>query len=149
MIYDALNARLVKLEPNLGTLDKALRGIKNTWHDFWDAAFDVGRTAQAISYEKGCYLGQEPIVMARDRAGHAPRTLLGLKLAGTQPATRGDKVAHHGEDVGFVTSSVNSPRLGTIALAYLRHGHQTTGTAVEVRTSSGPLAAVVSALPLA
>src|SRR5262249_13266449 len=45
-------------------------------------AFDVGRTAQAISYTKGCYLGQEPIVMARDRAGHAPRTPMGLKLFG-------------------------------------------------------------------
>jgi folate-binding protein YgfZ len=111
-------------------------------------AFDVGRTAQAISYEKGCYLGQEPIVMARDRAGHAPRTLLGLKLTGAQPAARGDKVRRDGAEVGFVTSSVKSPRLGPIALSYLRHGHQTPGTAVEVQTSHGPVAAAVSALPL-
>src|SRR5262249_53500443 len=30
-------------------------------------AFDVGRIPQTISYTKGCFLGQEPIVMARDR----------------------------------------------------------------------------------
>ncbi len=113
-------------------------------------AFDVGRTAQAISYSKGCYLGQEPIVMARDRAGHAPRTLLGLKLAGTTPAKSGSKVAHNGEEVGYVTSSVNSPRLsGAIALAYVRHGHQAPGTSVEVRTAAGPVAAEVTALPFA
>src|SRR5262249_2544584 len=40
---------------------------------------EVNRTAQAICYTKGCYLGQEPIVMARDR-GHVNRFLLGLKL---------------------------------------------------------------------
>src|SRR5207247_198796 len=41
---------------------------------------ELGRTKQAISYTKGCYLGQEPIVMARDR-GHVNRTLLGVKVA--------------------------------------------------------------------
>lgn len=113
-------------------------------------AFDVGRTASAISYAKGCYLGQEPIVMARDRAGHAPRTLMGLKLAGTSVVERGSKVAHGGEDIGFVTSSVVSPRLNrAIALAYLRHGHQTPGTMMEVKTPHGPIAAEVSALPFA
>jgi tRNA-modifying protein YgfZ len=113
-------------------------------------AFDIGRTPQAISYDKGCYLGQEPIVMARDRAGHAPRTLMGLKLAGDQLVARGDKVFHGGEEVGFVTSSARSFRLGrAIALAYLRHGHQTPGTALEVRTSNGPIAAEASTLPIA
>src|SRR5262249_18734472 len=113
-------------------------------------AFDVGRTARAISYEKGCYLGQEPIVMARDRAGHAPRTLMGLKLAGSAPVESGSKVFHNGEEVGFVTSSVASSRLGRpIALAYLRHGHQEPGTTVEVRSAAGPVSAELVALPFA
>ncbi len=111
-------------------------------------AFDVGRTSQAVSYEKGCYLGQEPIVMARDRTGHAPRTLMGLKLEGDQPAARSDKVFHGSEEIGFITSSARSFRLGrAIALAYLRHGHQAPGTALEVRTPAGPIAAEISALP--
>ena len=111
-------------------------------------AFDVGRTAQAISYNKGCYLGQEPIVMARDRAGHAPRTLIGLKLTGNEPVPPRAKVFHGSEEVGFVTSSVLSPKLDrAIALAYLRYGHQTPGTAMEVETGAGRLAAEVSALP--
>jgi len=110
-------------------------------------AFDVGRTDQAISYTKGCYLGQEPIVMARDRAGHAPRTLLGLKLTASDPVPRESKIFQGEEDVGFVTSCVHSPRLGLIALAYLRYGHQTPGMEVQVETPKGRLVATVSALP--
>lgn len=103
---------------------------------------EVGRGTRAICYTKGCYLGQEPIVMARDR-GHVNRTLLGLKIAGEGPATPGDKVIHDGQEVGQVTSSVVSPRLGPIALAYLRRGCQEPGTELRV----GERTAVVAALP--
>jgi folate-binding protein YgfZ len=109
---------------------------------------EVGRTPQAISYSKGCYLGQEPIVMARDR-GHVNRTLLGLTLpeGGTVPA--GAKVWRGEQEVGQVTSSVFSPRLGkAVALAYLRRGHQEPGTAVEVEADGGRRPAVVTPLPL-
>jgi folate-binding protein YgfZ len=92
---------------------------------------EVGRTAQAISYTKGCYLGQEPIVMARDR-GQVNRTLLGVKLP-AGPVPRGSPLLAGGKEVGRVTSVVHSPRLNmTIGLAYLRRGHQEPGTAVEV-----------------
>src|SRR5262249_40494959 len=56
---------------------------------------EVGRTAQALSYSKGCYLGQEPVVMARDR-GQVQRTLLGLKL--TQPVPHGSKLFRDGKE---------------------------------------------------
>ena len=85
--------------------------------------FEVGRTAQAISYTKGCYLGQEPIVMARDR-GHVNRLLLGLKLTGDSAVSPGSKVIRDGQEIGLTTSSVVSPRLGALALAYL---HAVTG----------------------
>ncbi|MDP3822879.1 MAG: phage tail length tape measure family protein [Burkholderiales bacterium] len=45
IVYDALNTRFKALEPNLGSLDRALRAVSTTWSSFWDAAFDVGRTA--------------------------------------------------------------------------------------------------------
>jgi len=94
--------------------------------------FEVGRTQQAISYTKGCYLGQEPIVMARDR-GHINRTLLGVKIAGKEPLAPGARLLQNGTEVGQVTSSVYSPRLGqAIALAYLRRGSQEPGLVLEV-----------------
>lgn len=110
-------------------------------------AMELGRTAQAICYTKGCYLGQETIVMARDR-GHVNRTLLGLKLTGDEPAMAGAKVFHGEEEVGQVTSSVFSPRVGSaLALAFLRRGHQQPGTRVEVESVGSKLPAEVAALP--
>jgi folate-binding protein YgfZ len=109
---------------------------------------EVGRTPQAISYSKGCYLGQEPIVMARDR-GHVNRTLLGLTLPVGGPVPAGAKVWRGEQEVGQVTSSVFSPRLGkSVALAYLRRGHQEPGTAVEVEAGGGRRPAAVTPLPL-
>jgi tRNA-modifying protein YgfZ len=106
---------------------------------------EVGRT-DAISYSKGCYLGQEPIVMARDRAGHVNRSFRGLKLSGDATAAGSKLVAADGKEVGVVTSPVVSPRLGPIALAYVRRGHEEPGTVLEVGAAGGPKA-VVTALP--
>jgi len=95
---------------------------------------EVGRVAQAICYTKGCFLGQEPIVMARDR-GQVQRTLLGLKVSGDGPLPRGSKLFRDGKDVGVTASSVVSPALGQpIALAYVRRGSQEPGTVVEIET---------------
>ncbi|MBI3704089.1 MAG: hypothetical protein HY244_09655 [Rhizobiales bacterium] len=98
---------------------------------------------QAISYTKGCYLGQETIVMARDR-GQVNRLMMGLKVEGDTPLAAGAKVMRGNDEVGQVTSSVFSPRLGqAIALAYLRRGSWDAGT--EIVVDGRP--AVVCALP--
>ena len=89
---------------------------------------EVNRTAKAISYNKGCYLGQEPIVMARDR-GVVQRLLVGLTLAG--PVAVGSLLHRDGKEVGRVTTSVVSPTRGTIGLGYVRRGSQTPGTVLE------------------
>lgn len=102
---------------------------------------EAGR-ADAISYAKGCYLGQEPIVMARDRAGHVNRSFRGVKLPATVPA--GTKLFADGKEVGVTTSSVVSPRFGPVALAFVRRGHEAPGTRLEV---DGQPAEVV-ALPM-
>lgn len=105
-------------------------------------AMEVNRP-QAISYTKGCYLGQETIVMARDR-GQVNRLLMGLKLQGDEPLAAGAKVMRGSDEVGQVTSSVFSPRLGQgIALAYLRRGSWDAGNEVVAEGR----AAVVCALP--
>jgi folate-binding protein YgfZ len=98
---------------------------------------EVGRTRQAISFTKGCFLGQEPIVMARDR-GHVNRTLLRLQVVGSEPVAAGARVLHGDEEVGQVTSAAWSPRLqSTIALAYLKRGHQEPGKNLSVESPGG------------
>jgi tRNA-modifying protein YgfZ len=106
---------------------------------------EVGRTKQAICYTKGCYLGQEPIVMARDR-GHLNRMLLGLKLDAPEPLSPGTRVIYDGQEVGQITSSVRSPLMGAaIALAYIKRGCQEPGTRLEAANYP----AVVMNLPFA
>jgi folate-binding protein YgfZ len=108
---------------------------------------EVGRTPQAISYTKGCYLGQEPIVRLRD-LGHVNRILTGLRLEGTEPAPPGARLLRDGKEAGQVTSSVLSPALGTaIALAYVRRGSADPGTALEVEIGATRTRASVASLP--
>jgi folate-binding protein YgfZ len=107
---------------------------------------EVGRTAQAISYTKGCYLGQEPIVRLRD-LGHVNRVLTGLRIEGTEPAPGVAKVLRDGKEVGQVTSSADSPRLGVVALAYIRRGSNDTGTPVAVEIASMRVPGTVASLP--
>ena len=101
---------------------------------------EVGRTAQAVSFNKGCYLGQEPIVMARDR-GHVNRFLVRIQLTGQAVPAAGTKLLRDSVEVGEITSSALSPSPGPIALAFVRRGHQDAGT--EMQLSTGESAKVI------
>ena len=74
---------------------------------------------QAISFNKGCYLGQE--IVERIRAqGRVNKKLERLELDNTQPAAAGTKLQVDGREAE-ITSSVYSPHLGkVVALAYVR-----------------------------
>jgi folate-binding protein YgfZ len=107
---------------------------------------EVGRTQQAISYTKGCYLGQEPIVRLRD-LGHVNRVLTGLRVEGTEPVA-GARLWRDGTEAGQVTSSVYSPALAmVIALGYVRRGSIDPGTALEVEVNSTRARVSVTSLP--
>ncbi len=94
---------------------------------------EVGNVQRAVSYSKGCYLGQEPIVMSRDRAGHAPRSFVKLTLDGDPPAV-GAKILAGEEEVGAVTSAATNTRVdgGSVALGYVRWKHREPGTVLVV-----------------
>ena len=73
----------------------------------------------AISFDKGCYLGQEVVVRATTR-GRVNRKLMGLVVSGAGPATRGKLTTAAQPEAGLITSSVDSTRFGgPIALAYV------------------------------
>ena len=71
-----------------------------------------------LDYEKGCYVGQEPVFRVHAQ-GNAARILRGLVIAGAQPVAAGAGVKHATKDnAGSVTSSILEGDT-TIALAYL------------------------------
>jgi folate-binding protein YgfZ len=107
------------------------------------------RLDAALSFTKGCYLGQEVIVRATQQ-GRINRKLMGLRLDGTTAAQPGAKLAHPGRaDAGTITSSVVSPRFGPIALGYVHRTVFAPGTALTVHDSAGDRAATVVELPFA
>jgi folate-binding protein YgfZ len=104
---------------------------------------EAGIEDRAISFTKGCYVGQEVIVRVLHRGhGRVARRLVGLTVEGGQPA-RGARLSSGGREVGFVTSAAWSPRLGTVALGYLHRDFVDRGTTVEVETREGRRPAAV------
>lgn len=96
----------------------------------------------AISYTKGCYLGQEIIVRIKHR-GHVAKKLTGMKF--DKPVEAAAVVqSGEGKDIGRVTSVTYSPKLeSTIALGYVRYEYLSAGTTVKV----GDITGIVIDLP--
>ncbi len=101
--------------------------------DETNLAPEAGIEARAISYQKGCYIGQE--VIARIRTyGQVTRALRGLVLPEGLPVLpkKGDVLRQAGREVGQITSAVLSPRLRRpIALGYVRKECNAMGTELE------------------
>jgi folate-binding protein YgfZ len=117
--------------------------------DATNLAPEAGLESRAISYTKGCYIGQE--VIARIRTyGQVAKTLRGLRLAGDLPELppRGTPLLWNGREVGYLTSAVASPRFrANLALGYVRREHNQAGTRLMLRTSGGESQAEIVPLP--
>ena len=102
----------------------------------------------AVSFTKGCYLGQEVVERIRSR-GHVNKKLCGLLLDGDEPANFGDPIsAAADKEVGRITSSVVSLALNRpIALGYVSKDCWSVGTNLSVQRENGPITATVTALP--
>jgi len=72
---------------------------------------------EAVDYEKGCYLGQETVARIHYR-GQVNRLLRGLRLS--EPMAPGATLHAGDREVGRITSAAESPRLGPIALGFVR-----------------------------
>src|SRR5215467_2548503 len=91
----------------------------------------------AVSFSKGCYKGQEAVVMATHR-GHVSKKLSGIELAADAMPLPGDKITSSGKDVGHVTSALASPTLErVIAMGYVKYGFFEIGKTIEILTSAG------------
>jgi folate-binding protein YgfZ len=89
---------------------------------------EAGLNERAVSFTKGCYVGQETVARLHYR-GKPNRQLRGVRLSG--PAAAGDEVKLDGRVVAHLGSVVESPALGWIALALVRR-EAPPGSSVEV-----------------
>jgi folate-binding protein YgfZ len=110
---------------------------------------ECGIESRAISYKKGCYIGQE-VINRIHSIGHVNRELRSLRLADdlkTLPI-KGDKLFKDGKEVGYVTSATASPTLkASIALGYVHRHVNEIGTELVVKTSADEGTAKVAATP--
>ena len=98
---------------------------------------EAGLDERAVSYTKGCYLGQE-IISRIKSLGRVNRHLRGIRLSSGSDLQPGDKLApEDGKPIGTVTSACKSDRVGGwIGLAYLRRGFDQPGTIYPVSRST-------------
>lgn len=104
---------------------------------------------EAISYTKGCYLGQEIIARIHWR-GHVARRLTGIIFADISNAAPGDKIkSTEDKEIGRITSTVVSPQPGKrIALALVKYAYLAAGTEVKVvNEASQEMRAHIADLP--
>lgn len=94
---------------------------------------EVGLEDAAVSFSKGCYLGQETVARLQFR-GHANRRLRGLALSDPPPEP-GSPVLLDGREVGRLSSVAVTPDLGAIGLAVVRR-EVADGAAVDVGGSA-------------
>ena len=95
----------------------------------------------AVSFTKGCYLGQEIIVRIKHR-GHVAKKITGITLPDKIEIENGAKVLSvDDKEIGRITSSTFSPTLNrTIALGYVKYDYLEAGTEVQVRNIRGVVA---------
>jgi folate-binding protein YgfZ len=110
---------------------------------------EAGIESRAVSYSKGCYIGQE-VLNRIHTMGHVNRELCGLRWGDglRNLPQKGDRLFQNDKEVGMITSATKSPRLGAqIALGYVRREVRTIGTSLALRTATEQTEARIVALP--
>ena len=92
---------------------------------------EAGIDGRAVSFTKGCYIGQETVARLHYK-GRPNRRLRGLKLEA--PVAPDDAISREGREIGRIGTAVISPAHGPIALAVIRREAEP-GTLVEVGES--------------
>jgi folate-binding protein YgfZ len=106
---------------------------------------EAGLETDAVSFTKGCFVGQELVCRIDSRGARAPRHLERVRLHGEAVPPAGAAVTRDGNEVGVVTSAARHPELGVVALAMLRRA-VTIPAEVDVRWADHAAAGTVEPL---
>jgi len=147
---DGIQVRAVRTDAGIDLICESqrtaeLRGRPRYGIDLDDSVIpqEAGLNERAVSFQKGCYVGQETVARLFYR-GKPNRQLRGLRLEG--PAAVGSQIVFGDRVVGRLSSVATSPRFGEIGLALVRR-EAPLGSAVLV--GDEPVMAVVVGLPFA
>lgn len=107
----------------------------------WTYPQETGLTNLAVSFNKGCYVGQETVVMLQNR-GKAPKVLWRWEVKAQEPPDPKTPITRGGVEVGEVTSAASAD--GVIhAIGFLKRGHEAELEGFEIRGDaarpSGPV----------
>lgn len=100
---------------------------------------------RAVSFTKGCYVGQEPVVMMEHR-GRPNRLLAGLSIRGNAVPEHNAVLKKDDQDAGWITTAVHGDG-GVIALGFVRRKFLITGEHLTVDTTDGVAEATLIELP--
>jgi glycine cleavage system T protein len=102
---------------------------------------------RAVSFTKGCYIGQEPVVMMEHR-GRPNRLLAGLKIRGTILPARGAILRKEDQEAGWIATAVRGRSVeGVIALGFVRRKFMQAGNRLTVETDGRTAEAEIADLP--
>jgi folate-binding protein YgfZ len=94
---------------------------------------------QGISYEKGCYIGQEVVAKVK-YIGHVNRRFVGLIISGNELPEMKSSIRKGGREVGYITTSLMSPGLNRpIALGFVSRSAYAPGSEVEVGNATATI----------
>ncbi len=98
---------------------------------------EAGIEDRAISFTKGCYVGQEVIIRVMHRGhGRVARRLISIVLPSGNVPAPGDGILIGDRRVGDITSATESPKLGSaLALGYVQRDHAEPGTTFTINGS--------------
>jgi folate-binding protein YgfZ len=135
----------VSVGEEVGDVIRVERGRPRYGTDLDDTVIpqEAGLNERAVSFTKGCYVGQETVARLFYR-GKPNRHLRGLRC--TAPVAPGAEITFQNRTVGAVSSAVISPRWGALALALVRREAPLGAT---VSVGSDAVAAEVVELPFA
>ncbi|MCH8067380.1 MAG: aminomethyl transferase family protein, partial [Nanoarchaeota archaeon] len=92
---------------------------------------------KAISYEKGCFLGQEIVARVKSLAkGITAKKLMFLEIDSKEVPEKNSKIMKDNNEVGYITSAAFSPELNkVVALGFLNKGYYDPGSIVTINNS--------------
>lgn len=145
-IFDQLCAQFIEGDRALYEVIRIEHGIAAYGADMGEDTIpnEAGLEARAISYHKGCYIGQEVISRIKS-VGRVNWTWSGFIIDAPAPFQGEIKIFQGEKEVGEITSSCHSPRLNEIiSLGYLRREFAKTG---ETYITDTGIQATVTPLP--